>query len=138
MRARTVTLRGWKAVAAILVFGGFLGFRWMTARQALDGQGRSALEDWIALEIQRPLLADTTIPLAERGQAVLGASEVTIRSLKARGRLDNLVVRAEIEPDSGFPPGTELVRYYRMQYSSITGWRHRGPASALSFYLTLF
>ncbi len=47
-------------------------------------------------------------------------------------------VRVELEPSSDYPPGTELTRYYRMTYSTLAGWRHRGNASALSYYLALF
>jgi len=63
---------------------------------------------------------------------------VTIRSLAVRGRLDKAVVRVELAPNTAFPPGTDLVRYYRMSYSEITGWRHRGRASVMSWYLAAF
>ena len=68
----------------------------------------------------------------------LATANVRIRSLSGRGSLDDLVVKVELEPSADLPPGTELVRYYRMEYSSITGWRHRGDATALSYYLSLF
>jgi hypothetical protein len=44
-------------------------------------------------------------------------------------------VRVEIEPNPAFPPDFELVRYYRMRYSSLTGWSHRGSGSALTYWL---
>jgi hypothetical protein len=131
-------LTGWKAIPVILVVVGFGAYRFVSARQTLDTQGREELETWIAMDVIRPMLADSTTSLAERGEAILDASEVEIRELSARGPLDNLVVRVELEPNDAFPPGTELVRYYRMSHSMVTGWRHRGYATALSYYLALF
>ena len=138
MSTPTVTLTGWKAVPVIFLVVGFVGFRFYTARQALDTEGRQVLEEWIAGELQRPILADTSRSLEERGQAVLDASNVRIRAMSARGSLEDLVVKVELEPSADLPAGTELVRYYRMEYSSITGWRHRADATALSYYLSIF
>lgn len=133
--AVTFTLTGWKAVALIVVVVAFGAYRFTRARAALEGQGRETLEAWIVGEIQRPLLADTTLSLAEKGDALLEASRLTIRTLDARGPLDDVQVRVELEPSSGLPPGFELVRYYRMRYSSLTGWSHKGRGSALSYWL---
>ena len=138
MSTNTVTLTGWKAVAVLVLVAGFIGFRWMTARDALNTEGREYLEQWIALELQRPILADTARDLQERGEAVLGAANVQIRAMSGHGSLDDLVVKVELEPSSDLPPATELVRYYRLRYSSITGWTHRADASALSYYLSIF
>ena len=138
MSPRTMKITGWKAVPVILLVVGFGGYRFLTARQALDTQGREELETWIAAELIRPMLADSTTSLAERGEAILGASQTEIRNLSARGSLENLVVRVELEPNDAYPPDTELVRYYRMTHSVVTGWRHRGSASALRYYLALF
>jgi len=133
-----MTLTGWKAVLVLIVLAGVVIFRITTARAKLDTQGRAALETWVQQEMIRPILADTTRSLQERGNAVLKATSVTIRSLAVRGRLDKAVVRVELAPSPSLPPGTDLVRYYRMSYSEITGWRHRGPASELSWYLAAF
>ena len=48
------------------------------------------------------------------------------------------MVKVELEPSPDLPPGTELIRYYRMEYSSLTGWRHRGNTTVVSYYLALF
>lgn len=138
MKTNTVTLTGWKAVAAIAVVLGFVGFRMVTARQALDTQGREVLEAWIAGELMRPALADTTMGLEARGAEVLAAAGVRIRSMSGWGSLDDLVVKVELDPTGDLPSGTELTRYYRMEYSSLTGWRHRGNSTALSYYLSIF
>ena len=100
-------------VVGVLVVGA-AGYRMVTARTTLDTQGRQALEEWVAGEFRRPLLSDESLSLEERGQAVLAAGEVKIRSTRARGPLDDLVARIELEPGDHLPAGTELVRYYRM------------------------
>ncbi len=86
----------------------------------------------------RPILADSTRSLLERGVAIVGASSVTIREIAVRGPLDGAVARIELAPNPAFPPGTDLVRYYRVRYSEITGWTHAGRANVLSWYLAAF
>ncbi|GMV05116.1 MAG: hypothetical protein AMXMBFR53_13960 [Gemmatimonadota bacterium] len=134
----TVTLTGWKAAAAILALAAFAVFRMQSAHGTLDTQGREALEVWVRAEVLSPILADTARPLAERGAALVEASRVSVRALEARGSLDDVVVRLELDPNPAFPPGTELVRYYRMRYSTLTGWSHKGNATKLSWYLAAF
>jgi hypothetical protein len=132
----TFHLTGWKAVALLLVLAALGAYRFTRARAALEGDGRATLEMWIVGEIQRPLLADTTLSLAEKGTALLQVSSaVRIRTLDARGPFDDVEVRVELEPDPAFPPGFALVRYYRMSYSSLTGWSYKGRGSALGYWL---
>jgi hypothetical protein len=138
MSAKTVTFSGWKAVLVLVLLAGAVVFREVTARSKLDPQGRAALEAWVQGEMIRPILGDTSQSLADRGAALAQASSVTIRSLAVRGRLQNAVVRVELAPNPVLPPGTDLVRYYRMQYSEITGWRHHGSATVLNWYLAAF
>lgn len=138
MSGKTMTFTGWKAVPVLVVVVGVAVFRIATVRAKIDTQGRAALETWVQQEIIRPILADTTRSLAERGAAIQEASSVTIRSLEVRGPLKNAVVRVELAPSPALPPGAPLVRYYRMQYSTFTGWRHRGSATVLSWYLAVF
>ena len=138
MAGKTVTFSGWKAVLVLIIIAGAVGFRVMTARAKIDTQGRAALERWVQDELIRPIVADTTKPLAERAAAIEEASSVTIRSLAVRGSLHNAVVRVELNPSRALPPGTDLVRYYRAQYSDFTGWRHHGNATAIDWYLAAF
>ena len=138
MSGKTVTFTGWKAVFVLVILVGAVVFRVTTARAKLDTQGRAALEAWVQGELIRPILGDSTRSLEERGAAVLQASTVTIRSLAVRGPLDDAVARVELAPGPALPPGTDLVRYYRVRYSEITGWTHAGRATVLSWYLAAF
>jgi len=135
-RTATFKLTGWKALALLVVLVALGAYRFTRAHVALEGKGRETLEAWIVGEIQRPLLADTTLPLAEKGAALLEASgAVTIRKLDAHGPLDDVHVRVELEPAPALPPGFALVRYYRMRYSSLTGWMHKGRSDAVLYWL---
>jgi hypothetical protein len=138
MSSQSIQLRDWKAVVVGVLVVGAAGYRMVTARTTLDTQGRQALEEWVAGEIRRPLLDEESLSLEEKGQAVLAAGGVRIRSKRAKESLDDLVVRIDLEPGDHLPAGTELVRYYRMEYSTITGWRHRSDASWFAFHTKLF
>ena len=61
-----------------------------------------------------------------------------IRSLAVRGPLNDAVVRVELAPNPALPPGTSLVRYYRVRYSDLTGWSHYGDATVINWYLAAF
>jgi hypothetical protein len=138
MPGRTLSLTGWKAVVVLAVLVGVGGFRLKTTRTKIDTQGRAALEAWVQAEAIRPILADTTRSLSQEGAALSKASSVTIRSLAVRGPLRNAIVRVELAPSPALPPGTDLVRYYHMQYSQVSGWTHRGSATAMDWYLAAF
>ena len=135
MSAKTGTLTGWKALVVLAVVAGVIGFRIATARAQLSTQGRAALERWVQAELIRPILADTTQSLSDQAAAIQQASSVTIRSLAVRGSLNNAVVRVELAPNAALPPGTPLVRYYRMQYSELAGWMHHGNGTVIDWYL---
>lgn len=49
-----------------------------------------------------------------------------------------MVVRAEFLVDDRPPAEGENVRYYRMSYTTITGWRMKQPTTALAYYLKVF
>ncbi len=138
MSGQTMTFTGWKAVLVLVVIVGVGLFRLTTARAKLDTQGKAALELWVQSELIRPILADTTASLAERGSAALQASSVKIKSLAVRGRLNNAVMRVELAPNPALPPGADLVRYYRARYSTILGWQGLNRTSKLAWYVAAF
>ena len=138
MSEQQIQLTGSKALIVGVLIVGLMALRSFNAATTLDTQGRDTLQEWVMLELQRPILADESLSLEAKGEAVLKAGNVRIASMKAKGPMDDLVVRIELEPSPDLPPGTELVRYYRMEYSTITGWRHRGNATALSYYIKIY
>lgn len=132
------TLTGWKAVAFLVAVAAFVVFRTVSARTLLDAQAQETLEVWIRGDVIRLLQADSTLSPTERGQAMVDAFDVSIRSVAARGPLDDTVVKVELDPNPAFPPEFDLVRYYRMRYSVFLGWTYERDSKALLWHLALF
>ena len=131
-----IKLTGWKGLLAALVVLGFLGFRYVTAVQALDTDGRDAIRAWLASEYQRYHLARTDLGDEDKAALLLKSERINFVSLDARGRPERMAVRVEIEPNAAHPPGTPYVRYFNLEYSIAVGWRHKGNISAMQYHLT--
>ena len=131
-----IKLTGWKALLVVIALVGFLGFRYVTAVQALDTEGREMIEQWIAAEYQRYHLARTDISDEEKVALLLQTQSIELTSLQARGQPKHMSVRVEIAPNAAHPPGSPYVRYFRMDHSMTAGWRHRGDISELRYHLT--
>ncbi len=133
-----IKLTGWKGVTAGIAILALLGYQFHAARATLDGAGREVIAQWLTAEYQRYHLARTDLDDEQRARLLLEAAEVDIVSLTARGKPDALAVRVEVAPGPVHPPGSPLVRYYRMEHSLLTGWHHRANLRPWQYYLTLF
>jgi hypothetical protein len=133
-----IRLKGWQAVVVLLAIVAFLGFRFATARATVGTEGAEVLRQWVAAEYQRYHLDRTDLSDEERARVLLATDSVRFRTVSGRGSPDDMVVRVEIEPSSAHPPDTPYVRYYRMEYSTVTGWHHRGNVTALAYHLAFF
>ena len=131
-----IRLTGWSGLLAALVVIGFLGFRYVTAVQALDTDGRDAIRSWIASEYQRYHLARTDLDEEAKAALLLESEKVDFVSLDARGQPESMAVRVEIESNAAHPPNSPYMRYFRLEYSIASGWRHRGNLSAAQYHLT--
>lgn len=136
MNQKQIRLKGLPAIVIILALAGFAGFRLLQANAALDDDGREVLRRWIAAEYSRYHLARTDVTDEERVPFLLASDSVEFISLSGRGRPDRTVVRVEVAPGSAQPPNSPTVRYYRMRYSTITGWQLERQVSAVSYYLS--
>ena len=138
-----ITLTGWPAVAALVLVAGFLGWSYLASRQTLDTQAGDELKNWLKGEYAGKHLAELRATTPENSQAAVdrfldGLNGITFTSLTARGRGDDIVVRAEIRIN-GQPPGDgRAVRYFRMVHAQLTGWRYRNETTAWSYYLKVF
>lgn len=146
MRERTVRLTGWKALVALVVLAGFVGYRYYAMRATMATEAADELRLWLAAEYQAAGLPELEHALAtgDRAAAQRSATEIIARDrivfigLEGRGKPDDLVVRAEISVDGRPPPVGSAVRYFRMQYSAVTGWRLTRETTAVSYYLRVF
>ena len=136
MSQKGIRIKGFPAAVIIVALAAFAGFRLLQADSTLDGDGREVLHQWIAAEYARYQLARTDLTDQERVPFLLASDSVEFRSLSARGRPDRTVVRVELEPNSAQPPDAPMVRYYRMRYSTVTGWQLGREVTVVSYYLS--
>ncbi len=146
MTERTIRLTGWKALVALAVLAGFLGYRSYAMRATLATEAADELRLWLGAEYQAAGLPalERALAAGDRAAAERSATEILARDriafvdLRARGTPDDVVVRAEIAVDGRPPPVGAAVRYFRMQYSAVTGWRLARETTAVSYYLRIF
>lgn len=137
-----IRLTGFKAVLALIVVAGVIGFRFVTAHRALSDDATKILALQIQSEYARGYLkgltADNITP--EMVDSITALQRVTFPKIRARGSLDNAIVRAEVLIDGAPPPDGRSVRYFRMRYSSVLGWRLKSgrEPTALQYYLAMF
>ncbi|MEW5736645.1 MAG: hypothetical protein AB1921_17505 [Thermodesulfobacteriota bacterium] len=141
-----IKLTGWKAVVAILVLLGLLGWRYAESRRTLGTEAADVVRHWLVAEYTRNNLAtwtpeersfDNKEEAAQKAQELLAASRVTILSIQARGSGDDVVVRVEVQVDGKTPPDGRSVRYFRMSHSALIGWQMRYDAGPWAWYLKL-
>lgn len=134
-----VRISGGRAIVLAIALLAFGGWRSMTAYADLEAGAAEELSQWLRAEYAREQLrgvesVDALTPA--KVDSLLASQNVTFPSLKARGGPDDMVVRAEVRV-GGRPPA-EPVRYYRMTYSTITGWRMKRETYAFAYYTRLF
>ncbi|MEQ9400914.1 MAG: hypothetical protein RJQ04_17235 [Longimicrobiales bacterium] len=130
-------LKGWPAVAVLLLVFAFGAWRALAVRSTLDTDGRAALEQELRMQYARTLLAEMgDTPTEADVQALLATDRVEIRSLSARGPLDDMVARVEATLDGAPPPDGEI-SYWRLEWSTVTGWRVRGPTTRVGWWLAV-
>lgn len=139
-----VELKGWKAIAALVVVIAVLAGKFLAERSTLESEAADELKLWLRGEyVSRGLHGVDTSQMSEeelqaKGEELLALNEVEFASIAARGRGDDVVVKVEIRVSGEEPPDGKPVRYFRMSHSTLTGWRVRHETTALSYYLKLF
>jgi hypothetical protein len=139
-RAGGVTLTGWPAVVAIILAVGIYGLAFVASRKALDDEALAPIRLQLQGEYASALLPAVN-PAAPDSEAVARLTELDqleLVSVSARGSGEDVVVRVEPRINGRVPPDGKEVRYYRMSYSTLTGWRMRYETTAFSYYTRLF
>jgi ABC-type uncharacterized transport system substrate-binding protein len=143
-----IKLTGWKAIAVVAVVVAIVTFRLVSQNRTLQTDAVDQIKTELAAEYARQLLPQlqraaqnpqSPTDESETEQLVrkLSRDNIEIASIAARGRGDDIVVQVEIEVDGGPPPDGESTRYYKMEYSTVTGWRLRYEVGKWSYVLTL-
>ena len=142
-----INLKGWKAIPLILVVLAIVGYKYYAMRATLDTQATEELKFWLLAEYSRKALDDPkwkNLDAMSRSEAdraskdLLGLAKIDIKSIGARGKDDDIVVRVEIEVDGKAPPDGKSIRYFHMKHSTITGWKMKRDAHWISYYLKLW
>lgn len=147
-------LTGPSAIVAIVGVLAFGAYRMVSMQTELESEALEELELYLAAEYAREDVAalsdalDSGQPIddrdaRERTDRILATQNITFPSVNARGMWNatdggDVVVKVEIQVDGGPPPDGEPVRYYRMRYRPMSGWRVGGRTSVWSYRLKLF
>ncbi len=140
-----INLTGWKAVVAIALFLIFVWFRYQTIQSSAEVEAVEQIKMYLVAEYSQVAmneLAKYNIDedrdeYEEAAQNLVERTRVTFASVSAMG-VSEPVVRVEVLVNGEPPTVGEPVRYYRMNYSSITGWSVKWESSAFSYYTALF
>lgn len=136
-------LTGWKAIAALILLVAFVVVRYTMQAGALETQGVAQVQRWLADEATRSALPDMQQAVAagdaasvERMAGDLEGDRFEILSVTRHGLGEEIVARVEYRHASR-PAGGTRVRYLRMSYSRLVGWRVGAETSRLSYYLAI-
>ncbi len=146
MSQMEIRLTGWKAVLAVVIALAVMAYGVFARNTTLDTQAKEVIRQWVAAEYAGKALHkwegvdySKNQELAEQSaNEILAALKVTIPSIKAKGSKTEPVVRVEILVDGKPPPDGKNTRYYKMNFSSITGWTMGYESSAFFYYSRLF
>ncbi len=139
-RAGGVTLTGWPAVVVLVVAVGVYGLTFLVSRKALDDEALAPIKLQLQGEYASALLpaVDPAAPDPEAVERITELDRLELTSVSARGSGEDVVVRVEPRVSGQVPPDGKEVRYYRMSYSALTGWRVRHETTAFRYYTRLF
>ncbi len=142
-----IKVTGWKAIASIVIVVAIVAFRFVSHTRTLPPAAVDPITTELAAEYARQLLpqlqqaaqAQSPVDEAQTEQLVrqLSTDNIEITSIAARGGGDDIVARVDIVVDGGLPSDGKTTRYYKMEYSTVTGWRVRYEVGKWSYYLTL-
>jgi hypothetical protein len=142
-----INIKGWKAIPVILVVLAIVGYKYYAMRSTLDTDATQVIKFWLLSEYAGKTLDNPkyknfeALSPAEADQAaeeILRLNRIEIKSIGARGKGDDIVVRVEIEVDGKAPPDGKSIRYFHMRHSTITGWTMKWDAHWFSYYLELW
>ena len=140
-------LTGWKAIAVVVASLGFVIFKFNFQNEALKSEGVEVVKRWLILESVRAVLPDMekTIKHATQNEqsleqiaSNLKEENFEIVSVSRRGVGERIVARVEVRYKGQAPPDGKNVRYLKMEYSMVTGWRVKRETSAWYYYTRFF
>jgi len=144
MAQYNIQLRGWQAVAGLVVLAGITGVQIYSRVRSVDDAMRDAVRAELLKEYsgRGPRDIARFVAEARAGSPVepvppLVQRDVEFTSMRARGKMGAGVieVRAEVTVDGGAPPDGRAVRYFRvMRKFEGDGWLVVGAGDAYRYY----
>ena len=140
-------LTGWKAIVASVVVIGFLGFKFNMQTESLQTEGVEEIKNWLQMESTRAALPDMqkAVEAPRQNEEYLAQmvdnlqeDNIEVVSVTRRGVDKNIVARVEVKYKGETSLEGMNVRYLRMNYSMVTGWRVERETSKWSYYLASF
>jgi len=128
-KSRGIALIGFLALAVSAVL----------AHRDVAPAAEAEIRQWVSAEYVRHLNTRSDLSPAERVELGIAAHRPEIRAIEARGSASMMSFKVELGPNPAAPPDAPLIRYYRMRYSPVIGWR--GPpetGSEFAHFLALF
>ena len=135
--------KGWMAVPVLLLVIGFFAYKFFAIKSTLASEATQELKLQLQGEYTSIGLKGIDIQKLDRHrvdprvQKLLDASKVEFVSVSSKGT-DPVYIRVEIRVNGNEPPDGKPVRYYKMKYSTLTGWRVLREVSWWSYYSRLF
>jgi hypothetical protein len=139
-KAGSVTLTGWPAVGVLILVGAVYGLTFVVSRKTLDDEALAPIRLQLQGEYALAFLpaVDPAAPDPGAVERITELDQLQLTSVSARGSGEDVVVRVEPRVSGQVPPDGSEVRYYRMSYSALTGWRVRHETTAFRYYTKLF
>ena len=146
-------LNGPSAVLALGVIGVFTAYRLISMQAELETDALEELKMYLSSEYASPDVAALSQKLSsgeltdaealDATARIMGASNIEFPSYDARGMWKGrdggeVIVKVTIRVDGADPPDGEPIRYYRMRYRPLVGWKVGARTSALLYWLKLF
>jgi len=140
-----ITLKGWKAGAALALILAIYGIRVASRLQAVDDSGRDALTAYLLLDYQgqgprdiMKRLQDYKAGMPMQPMTEVKPMNIEFKSLSAHGFSRSMVVKVEITVDGGIPPDGQPIRYFHMTHNADMGWKVMAETDKYWYYRTLF
>ena len=147
MAQYNIQLRGWQAVAALVVLAGVTGVQIYSHVRSVDDAMRDAVRAELLQEYsgRGPRDIARFVAEARAGEPVepvpaLVQRDVEFTSMAARGRWGGtaILVRADVTVNGGPPPDGRAVRYFRvMRKFEGDGWLVAGESNAYQYFMEL-
>lgn len=142
----TLRLRGWPAVAAVVLVGIFVMYRAVSARSALDGEQGELLRNHlrgvyaghVLPDVEKAYASGDTAGLDEQVKRVTSLGDIKFTSTGIKGTGDEVIAKVTIEVGGKPPPDGKSTRYYLLRHRTIGGWRVVREVGSWSWYLKIF